>query len=174
MPQTSYAINIPAQTYPGQIADNGPKDVKSGMAVAAAISYGLLCVVDTTNSNGFDNLAVKVPAASTDITTLSKAVGVSLADQARAQDPSVATAQYPRYSAVPCLRMGRVWVQSESAVADGAPVYARWQTGDGGTVAGKFSGVLDTSVVGNALLANSTWRGKTTGAGFAVLEVNLN
>ncbi len=72
------------------------------------------------------------------------------------------------------MKAGRIWVQSESAVADRAPVYARWQTGDGGTVPGKFSGVLDTSVVGNALLANATWIGKTTAAGFAVLELNLN
>lgn len=173
MPQTSYAINLPAAAYPGQFADNGYKDITSALAVAAAISYGLLGVVDTTNSNGFDNMAVKVPAASTDITTATKQLGVVVADQARAQSALFSVPTYPQFSAVPLCRKGRLWVQSETAVADGAPVYARWQTGDNGTVPGKLGGTLDTTTVGNALLSNAVWRGKTTAAGFAVVELTI-
>lgn len=175
MSQTSYAINIPAVSYPGQFADNGFKDVLSALAAAAAIGYGLLGVTDAANTGGFDALAVKVPAASTDITGLTKPLGIVVADQARAQDPSVTSGPvYPQYAAVPLLRQGRIWVQSESAVVDGAPVYARWQTGDGGTVKGQLGGVLDTTTVGNALLPGAVWRGTYAAAGFAVVELNLN
>ena len=64
-------------------------------------------------------------------------------------------------------------VQSETAVVAGAPVYARWQTGDNGTVPGSFGGTLDTSVVGNALLLNAVWMDTTSAAGFAVVEFNI-
>lgn len=172
-PQTSYAINMQPATYPGQIADDGIKDVKSALAAAAAISYGLLGVVDAANTAGFDALAVKVPAASSDITTATKQLGIVLADQARAQNPAVTPAQYPRYAAVPLMRLGRCWVQSETAVVDGAPVYARFTTGDNGTIPGTLGGILDTSVVGNALLANAVWRGTYATPGFSVVELNI-
>lgn len=175
MSQTAYAINIPAATYPGQIADASPfRDFLSAKAVAAAVSYGLLMVVDASNTSDFGNLACKVPAAAADITTAGLQLGVSVADQARAQNPAVNTAQYPQYSAVSCGKAGRYWVVSEGAVTDGGKVYVRWQTGDGGTVHGSFSNTLDTSVVGNALLANAVWRGTTAAAGFAVVELNLS
>ena len=171
-PQLSYSIDIPAVSFPGQIADVGFKDVLTGLNVAAAIAYGLLAVVDSANTGGFDKLAVKVPAASGDIAD-GLDVGIVLADQARAQDPSVAAAVYPQNSAVPCCRKGRVWVQSESAVVDGSPVYGRYANGDGGTVKGQLSGVLDTSVVGNKLVPRAVWRGSTSAPGFAVVEIDF-
>lgn len=173
MPQTSYAINLAPAYYPGQPADGGIKDKLSALTVLAAISYGLLGVVDSSNSGGFDNLAVKVPSSSADITTPTRQLGVVMADQARAQAPLIGTAQYPRYSAVPLARVGRLWVVSETAVTDGRPVYARWTTGDNGTVAGTLGGILDTSVVGNALLSNAVWRGTYAAPGFAVVELNI-
>jgi hypothetical protein len=172
MSQTSYAINIGAAGYPGQHADSGFKDVLSAINVAAAVGYGLLMVVDASNTSDFSELACKVPAASTDITVVGKQLGVSMADQGRAQNPAVSGPQYPQNSAVSCGRKGRFWVQAESAVVDGAKVYARWQTGDNGTVAGAFGGILDTSVVGNALLAGAVWRGSYA-AGYAVIEMDL-
>jgi hypothetical protein len=173
-PQTSYSINIPAASYPGQFADDTQiKDVLTGKCVASAMPYGLLAVVDTTNTADFANLAVKLPYSSASITTPPGAVGVVVADQARAQNPNVAAAVYPQYSAASIGRKGRFWVQAETAVADGAKVYARWQTGDNGTVVGAFGGILDTSVVGNALLPNAVWRGTYASAGFAVLELDL-
>lgn len=171
MSQTSYAINIPAVSYPGQIADAGYKDVLSGMAALAAIPYGVLAVIDASNDGGFDNLAIKVPAASADITTAGKAVGVVLADQARAQDPSVAAAVYPQNSAVPCLRKGRVWVQSETAVVDGAPVFVRFATGSGGSQKGAVRADADTASA--AQLPGACFRGSYAAAGYVVVELSL-
>jgi hypothetical protein len=175
MSQTSYAINLNAAAYPGQIADSGFKDVLSAINVAAEIPYGLLAVVDSSNTSDFSELAVKLPAASTDITTAGKQLGVVLADQARAQNPAVSGPQYPQNSAVSCGRKGRFWVQPESAVTDGGKVYCRWQTGDNGSQPGAFGGVLDTSVVGNALLTGAVWRGTYAyvSGGYAVIEMDL-
>ena len=172
MSQTSYSININAAAYPGQIADSGFKDVLSAIAVAAAIPYGLLGVVDSTNTSDFSELAVKLPSVAADITTVGKQLGVVMADQGRAQNPSVSGPQYPINSAVPMGRKGRFWVQAESAVTDGGKVYARFATGDNGTQPGAFGGTLDTSVVGNALLGGAVWRGSYA-AGYAVIEMDL-
>lgn len=171
-PQTSYSIDIPAVSYPGKLVDLGLKDVLSCVAVAAQIAYGLLAVIDSSNDGDFSKLAVKVPGAGADIAA-GKTVGIVLADQARAQDPSVAAAVYPQYSAVPCARKGRVWVASETAVTDGGSVYGRFATGDNGTVPGTLGGVLDTSVVGNKLVPNAVWRGTTSAAGYACVEVDF-
>lgn len=172
-PQTSYAINIPAVSYPGQIADAMfAKDVISSKAVAEPMPYGLLAVVDSTNTGDFANLAAKLPSAATDITTIGKAIGVVLADQARAQNPAVPLAQYPQFSCVPCARKIRAWVVTETAVVDGGRVYARFATGDNGTQRGQFGGALDVTTVGNALLASAIWRGSYA-AGFAVIEMDL-
>lgn len=171
MSQTSYAINLQPFSYEGQVADSGnATDTLSPVAVAGAIPYGKLVVVDSANSGGFDQLAGKLPSSSGDIAP-GKIIGISLADQARAQNPSVTLPTYLQGSAVPCRRIGRVVVLSESAVADGAPVYARFASGDGGALLGAFSGVLDTSVVGNKLVPNAVWRGAYAAPGFAVVEM---
>jgi hypothetical protein len=170
-PQTSYAINMQPAAFPGQVADNSEiKDRLSVKAVAAALPYGLHAVIDSANTLDFANLAAKLPASAADITN--KSLGVIVADQARAQNPAVGSAQYPQYSVAPAGRKGRYWVVSESAVVDGAHVYARFQTGDNGTIVGSYGGILDTSVVGNALVPNAVWRGSYS-AGFAVLELDL-
>lgn len=170
-PQTSYAINIPAASYPGQIADTTDiKDRLSVKAVAAALIYGLHTVIDSTNTLDFANLAGKLPASAADITN--KSLGVVVADQARAQNPAVATAQYPQFSVAPIGRKGRYWVVSESAVVDGAKVYARFTTGDNGAIVGSYGGILDVTVVGNAQVPNAVWRGSYV-AGYAVLELDL-
>lgn len=171
MAQTSYSINMQAAAYPGQIADNSQVvDRLSVKAVAAALPYGLHAVIDSSNTADFGNLAAKLPGSAADITN--KSLGVIVADQARAQNPAVTPAQYPQYSAVPVGRKGRYWVQSESAVSDGGKVYARWQSGDNGTVVGAYGGILDTSVVGNAQVPGAVWRGSYS-AGFAVVEMDL-
>lgn len=171
VPQTSYSINIPAVSYPGQIADDGVKDVLSALAVAAAIPYGVLVVADETNTGGFDQLAAKVPAASTDITVVGSVLGIVLADQARAQDPSVAVATYPINSAVPCLKKGRCWVLSETAVVDGTPVFARYSANGPLTQLGSIRADADTAHA--AQVPGMIFRGTYATAGFVVVEINL-
>lgn len=170
-PQLSYSIDLPAVSFPGQPADLAMKDALTGLAVAAALPYGVLVVKDLSNTSGF-KLAAKLPSASTDITVAGSILGVVMADQARSQDPSVATAQYPRYSAVPAMRYGRIWVQVEEAVVAGDQAFARFASGAGGTQLGAFRKSADTATaaaVPNAYYVSS----QTTIGGYAVLEVQF-
>jgi hypothetical protein len=171
--QTSYSIDLPAVSYPGQLADDSQvKDVLSALAVAAAIAYGVLAVSDDSNGAGFDQLACKVPAASASITTVGAQLGVVLADQARAQDPSVAYPQFPQYSGVPCLRKGRVWVNAETAMADGLNPFIRFASGTG-TLLGSFRDDADSTTAVQMAAGQAVMRGTTSAAGYAVVEMNL-
>lgn len=172
MAQTSYAINTPAVSYPGQIADDGDKDVLSAVNVLAAVNYGILVVTDETNTAGFDALACKAPGASTDITVMGAQLGIVLADQARAQNPAVATAQYPIQSAVPCLRKGRVWVSAETAMVDGSNPFIRY-TANGALYVGNFRNDADTGKAAQLPSGQAVVRGTTTGAGYCVIEIDL-
>lgn len=171
-PQTSYSIDIPAVSYPGQIADAmQDSDILSALAVAAALPYGVFVCHDLANMGGFDSLAVKVPASSNDVTVAGSLMGVVLADQARAQDPSVAVATYPINSCVPVARKRRVWVLSETAVVDGAPVFVRFATGGGGSQKGAVRADADTASAAQA--PNCCFRGTYAAPGYVVVELNL-
>lgn len=146
--------------YTGQLADShAPKDVVSGKATAAAIKFGYLAVIDTANGDG----AVMPPAVTGDITN--KTVGIVMASQSLESSLS-GDPQYGRYSAVPVLRRGRVWVSVENAVAEGGLVYAR-HTAD----FGRFRADTDTGAA--TLVPGAVYRTSTTGAGLAVVEINL-
>jgi hypothetical protein len=174
MSQTAYLINIPAVSYPGQIADDSEvKDVLSAAAYAAAMVYGTLAITDETNTVGFDQLACRAPSASGDITVIGAQLGVVLADQARAQNPAVSTPQYPQFAMVPCMRKGRVWVNAETAMTDGAAPFVRFASGAGGTVLGSFRNSADTASAAQMPSTQAVVRGTTTGAGYAVIELDL-
>jgi len=170
-PQTSYSINIPAVAYPGQLFDIGNKDILSALAVAAAIVFGTLVVTDETNTVGPDVLAGRAPAASGDITGIGQVLGIAVANQALPQNPAVASPQYPQNYSVPCLRQGRIWVNAESAMTDGAAPYVRYGAGVS-NINGNFAGAAGA----NLALVPSTQaviRGTTTAAGYAVIEANF-
>ena len=172
MSQTSYSLYIPAVSYPGQMADDCQvKDVLSGMAYLAPIIYGVLCVTDEANTAGFDQLAAKVPSAAADITTVGAQLGVSLAQQAIPQNPAVAVPSYRQYDAVSCLRMGRVWVNAETAMADGLNPYIRYGAGGSG-YNGSFAGAAGANLAQMAA-GQAVVRGTTSGAGYAVIELNI-
>lgn len=169
MGQLSYSINTPAVSFPGQPADLTNLVATSAMAVAAPLAYGTLAVRDTANSSGIVE-AGKAPALAADITTLGNVLGVVLADQARAQDPSVSVAQYPIGSAVPTMRKGRAWVVVEEAVNAGDPVFVRFATGTG-TQLGAFRKSADTATA--AQLPTAVYRSAAGAAGYAILEMDL-
>jgi len=173
-PQTSYAINIPAVSYPGQIADSGEVlDILSAAAYAAAMTYGTLAITDETNTTTFEFLAARAPSASGDITVVGAQLGIVVADQARAQNPAFTLPVYPQYSSVPCMRRGRIWVNAETAMTDGSSPYVRFASGAGGTTLGNFRNSADTATAVQAATGQLLVRGTTTGAGYAVIEVNI-
>lgn len=169
-PQTAYSIDIPAASYPGQIADNmQAKDIKSAANVASALPYGVCVVRDSANVGDMTKLAARLPASGPDVTAAGSVMGIVVADQARAQDPSVAAAVYPINSCVPVMAVGRIWVQSETAVVDGQPVFVRISANGGLTQLGALRADADG---GHAVqLPDAIWIGSTSGAGFAVVEL---
>lgn len=172
MAQTSYSINIPFASYPGQPADSGFKDDLSVGSGQNTIPYGALVVTDTTNSSGFHSIVGKLPASAAEITNVGSALGIAVADQARAQDLSNPNApQYPAQSAVACRRQGRIWVKAESAVSSGSPVFVRFNTSANGSVLGSLRADADGGTA--AQLPNAVFRSTTSAAGFAVVELNL-
>jgi hypothetical protein len=170
-PQLSYSINMQPVAYPGQPVDiSHAKDALTALAVAGPLPYGVLAVVDSANSGGFDKIAGKVPSAASDITS-GLALGVVLADQGRAQDPSVSSPQMPQFSAASVLRKGRVWVIVEENVNDGDLAFVRFAAGAGGTQAGSFRKSDDTTTA--AQLSGAVFRGAALAGGYAVVELNL-
>jgi hypothetical protein len=169
--QLSYSINIPAVSYPGQLADLSPHAVLSALATVA-IGYGLLVIRDT--ATGFDVITGKLPTAAGDFTE-GKILGISIADQGRA---SVVGPQYPIKSAVPVLGKGRVWVQVEDAVSKGGAVYARFAdsvTFPALVQKGAFRSDADTSagpVVAAALVPNARYESDAAAGAFVVVSIS--
>jgi hypothetical protein len=166
--QTSYAINLQPVGFPGQIVDIAEgRDVISVNA-SVALPYGKLAV--RVSAASFDKIVAKLPTTALEITTVGSALGVVVADQARAQDPSVALATYPVNSAVPVIRKRRVWVVVEEAVVAGDDVYVRFAAGTG-TELGAFRKSADTATA--ALLPGAKFVTDAALGGYAVLELNL-
>lgn len=170
MSQLSYAINIPAFSYPGQLANLVNHKIQTALAVAAPLPYGLLIVRDTGNSSGVDQ-AGKLPAASGDVVA-GNILGISVADQARAQDPSVASAQYPVNSAVPCLRDGEIVVAPEAdvTVAAGDKVYARITANGAGKL--QLGALRNDADGGDAILVpGAVFKSAGTGGAFVIMSI---
>ena len=173
MSQTSYSINIPAVSYPGQMADNmEARDVLSAIAFLAAIVFGTLVVTDEANTTDFTNIAGKAPALTTDVSVVGTQLGVALAMQALPQNPAVANPSYPQGYAVSCLRKGRVWVNAETAMADGSNPFVRF-TANGLLYPGNFRADADAGKAVQMAVGQAVMRGTTAAAGFAVLELDL-
>ena len=167
--QTSYSIDIPAFSYPGQLANLMHSRIQTAMAVAAPIPYGLLVVRDVGNSSGVMQ-AGKLPSASGDVVA-KNILGISVADQARAQNPGVAAAQYAQLDAVPCLKEGEIVVQPEAdvTIVDGDPVYARiTANGAGKLQLGAFRNDADG---GDAILVPNAVFESAEVAGFAIISL---
>lgn len=90
--------------------------------------------------------------------------GVSLYDASRKPEA------FQVDEAMPVLRDGQIYAYAEAAVDVGDPVYVRFvSTGD--EVNGSMRATADANDC--ALLKGARWASKTTGAGFAVVELNL-
>lgn len=70
------------------------------------------------------------------------------------------------------MRRGRIWVRVEEAVtAHTSDVYVRHTAGGGGSEIGAFRTDADTASAQQ--VTNATWLTSTSGAGIAMLEINL-
>ena len=164
MSQLAYSVNM-AVAQAGAKYDISPmQDVMSKHNPVDEILLGVAVVKSSE-----DDDAIKLPAASTDITVAGRCLGVAIRkmDMASAlSSPSV----YPVKSSVPVMKKGRVWVKVEEAVAPNDPVYVRFAAGTG-TQKGAFRASADTATA--ALLAGAKYLTTAAADGLAVIELDL-
>ena len=173
MAQLSYSIDTPAVAFPGQLVDIAPgRDIVTAMA-SVAIPYG--CLVVRSSAASFQAVIGKLPVSAAEITAVGSAIGVAVADQARAQDPSVSGPQYAALAAVPCLKKRRIWVVVEDAVLAGGACFVRFLAGTNGSQLGAFRSDVDTiSTVDHAAALPGARFVAAAGAGeYAVVELDL-
>jgi hypothetical protein len=159
-PQTTYldqGVGFPA--VKGGLADAGVTNKVSRHA-AAAINFGLGVVV-TANED-----EVALPSSTGFIFA-----GVALMKH-NITFNATAVALYSIGDAISVLRKGRVWVNSEVAVDPTKDVYLRHTANTGPTRSpGDFLVTADTNKADQ--IANAKWVSVTSGAGLAILEVNM-
>lgn len=88
--------------------------------------------------------------------------------------PAASAAAIPAGSVASILRKGRAWVQVEEAVNDGDQAFCRITTHSGATP-GAFRKSADTvsSAATATAVPSGYFRSATSGAGLALLEINL-
>jgi hypothetical protein len=124
-PQTDYSAT-PDDARPGGLYDLSPHAIDSCRA-SADVREGFFVTRDGTT---YPDL-VKVPAASADITDLSKIRGVALRD-AMIPNSSGATQVIPANTMFPVLKQGRAWVTTDQNVVVTDPVYVRYTAAGNG------------------------------------------
>ncbi len=148
--------------FAGALAiSHDPKMVLTGKLAASAVGLGKFVVID--QANGDD--AVKLPAASADITSK---LAKGFVMHAHSQESSLSgSPEWPQGYAAPILSKGQIYVEVEDAVSEGDEVFIRFQGGNEGGARSDVGG-------GDAVaLPGAVYRSSTTGAGLAVVELNL-
>lgn len=137
----------------GMLADSMFTD-KNSFAAEGVVGFGLALVSGTDPVN-----QVKIPTASGQVF-----MGISIASLTTVQD-ATGNGGYKDTATVSVLRRGRIWVAVTGAVTANLPAYFVYSGAD----AGKFS----NSNTGAQIVPTGVWRTSTTGAGIALLEINL-
>lgn len=164
MSQQAYADQ--GNLLEGMKADSGFDDILSALA-EGVIPFGRLVRAGTDP----DRQVIPLSAAG-DITNKKLVRGVAI--HTHAIESTLGGSDVPSYkdkAAVSYMRKGRVAVQVEEAVTPADPVFARHTSGGGGSEIGRFRTDADTASA--AELANARYITSTTGAGIAILELNL-
>jgi len=110
----------PVTGQAGLLADNAYSDMVS-RAAEGGIAFGRLTVLGTDPDK-----QVMLPAASADVTTALKNMGVSVLAQDYVLNDTLIEAGVVDKDAVDCLRKGRIYVKVEEAVTPLSTVYARF------------------------------------------------
>lgn len=164
MPQLSYQIDTTIAVE-GALADTTTKDTVSRVS-ATDLGRGRFVIRDSTAA--LNDKGVKLPTA--DFVGSGDQEGVSMFDPTRV--PTDGGLNFAQGTEIPVLRSGRIWVVPEDAVTTGGPVFARFTSGGGGAVLGRFRSDADTASA--AQVASGRWMSSTTGADeLAILAINL-
>lgn len=157
--QLSYDAEM-QKARPGMEGDTSFSDIVTAKNTSEKGYHGLMVA-----QNGEDGF--KAPAAATDITTSPLGVVACAHDMESNRDSD--EPHYDEKFPVNVLRKGRIWVRTEGTITVGtSTVNVRYAgTGEKGAFAG-------TAVsMETAVLPNARWVKGVTGAGLALLEINL-
>lgn len=161
MSQTSYVEQ--GQLLAGQKADSGFDDVMSLLA-EGAVPFGRFVTAGTD----LDRQG-QLPDAAADITNVKAVRGIAIQSHAiESEYLGSNPAQYKDQDAMSVMKKGRVAVNVEEAVTPADAVFVRYA---GAGNAGEFR--TDDPGSEAAELANARFITSTTGAGVAILEVDL-
>jgi len=163
--QTSFSVDK-QRAYAGMLADAGDKDTINKIATSA-VPFGCGVVKRAAPADTVEQCGV--PTATADVTARPR--GIAVKDETRRGPQAGLPGGYEIGDSVTILKRGRIWVPVEGAVAqDGSP-FCRFAAGAGGTVLGAFRADADTATA--VAFPTAVFRTFTSGAGFAVVEVNL-
>lgn len=161
MSQLTYSESA-EDAFAGMLGDSGDNDIFSrANGEGAAVEFGVAVTVGTDTFKQFELpdaggdaiLGVLAHRHTQDRALLSGTEG--LKDK---EDGDV-------------LRKGRIWVRVEEAVAPGEAVYFRHTASGPNTFLGRFRNDADTATA--TLVANASWVKGSSGAGIALLDINL-
>lgn len=152
--QTSYSQNMPVAVA-GMLGDLRDHTIESYAAEGdTGFGLGVIAGTDATKQ-------AKKPAGAGGVFR-----GVTVHEQAQEQALSTGAVVYADGDAMNVLRKGLIWVVTAGAVAIDVPAFFV----NSGSDAGKFDDLDDGST---DAVPGGVFRSATTGAGLALLEINL-
>lgn len=160
MAQTTFN-DEPGASFAGMLADSKPADIISrALGGAANVSFGRML--------GYGATPADEVAALADGAAIGAMAGVSVHRHTPDRASLTGTEGIVPDEMVDVLRKGRVWVAVDTAVTPGDPVHVV-QTG---ATKGAFRASADG---GNTtdISTKARWESTTTGAGIAILDLNL-
>ena len=162
MSQTSYSVD-PALGFRGLLADPNTDSYMIPLAngAAAAQGFGIMVRRDATNpEDQFDIFSA----------TGQTPVGILVHTQAQQNQALADPLGVSLLETASVLRRGRIWVVVEEAITVGDDVYFRHTAGTGSEI-GAFRNDADTASCDQ--VTNAQWLQGSTGAGIALLELNI-
>lgn len=160
--QTVYSATTPIGVH-GQKIEAWPSAIDTGLASSVVIPVGGIVVWDT--AAGRDPASVRLPALTTEITTLLGVAGLAMWDQTYPEPP------YRVGSSLPVMRKGRFACVAETALTIHTNPFVRFTVGAVGTLLGAIRNDADA---GKAVAA--PYLAVIVGAalgGVAVIEIDL-
>ncbi len=159
--QTTYS-RVADDGFAGLLGDSGEGMflISRALEAATAMAFGLGVIYGTDPEKQFDRFAGAGVLA-----------GIVAHKQNRSQPALATTLGIVQNEVASLVRNGRIWVVVEEAITVGDLVFVRHTAGGGGTQLGAWRNDADTASA--QAVPEASWLKGSTGAGIALLQINL-